>query len=217
MAIGAAKTISYPGIIVILGAAAISLSQVLLLGGFAVAQSAASHPATPTYDANNDLLLPKGFETWVFVGSNLGLAYKTELKEMTSAEGARLQSMRFHNVYINPEAYEHFLATGEFPESTILVMEQFAAADKEPKGVLSAGYYDGSRVGLEVAVKNSARPDKAKTPWAYYDFTDHSDSKKAVAHAPAFPDDACETCHRAHASSDNVWVQFYPRLRDLNK
>lgn len=189
------------------------------IGGFARAQSVAAPAPTykvtmPRYDTDNELLLPKGFETWVFVGSNLGLAYKTDLSEMTAAEGKRMKAQRFHNIFINPEAYAHFLRTGEFPEPTILVMEQYAAADKEPKGVLTAGSYNGQRLGLEVAVKNSSRPDKVQTPWAYYDFTDHLDSKKAVGHAPAFPDDACETCHRKHASHDNVWVQFYPRLRD---
>jgi hypothetical protein len=204
------------------GAAAIVCLAGLSFGVGAGAQSAAEPPptygaTTPRYDANNELLLPKGFETWVFVGSNLGLAYRKDLSEMTAAEGKRMEAQRFHNIYINPEAYAHFLRTGEFPEPTVLVMEQFAAADKEPKGVLTAGSYNGQRLGLEVAVKNSARPDKVKTPWAYYDFTDQSDPKKAVGHAPAFPDDACESCHRKHASRDNVWVQFYPHLREAIK
>jgi Cytochrome P460 len=179
---------------------------------------ASSYAATaPKYDAQHDLLLPKGFETWVFVGSNLGLAYKTDMKETTAAEGKRLEAQVFHNIYINPEAYAHFLRTGEFPEPTILVMEQFSAAEKEPKGVLTAGSYNGQRVGMEVAVKNSARPDKVKTPWAYYSFTDQSEPKRLLTHAPAFPDADCETCHRQHASKDNVWVQFYPHLRDATK
>ena len=193
------------------------LGAVAMLGLAALSFGARAEPATspgataPRYDANNELLLPNGFESWVFVGSNLGLAYTTDPRR-----GAG-EAPRFHNVYINPEAYAHFLRTGEFPEPTILVMEQFVSADKEPRGVLSAGSYNGQMVGVEVAVKNSARPDKVKTPWAYYDFTDRLDPKKALGRAPAFPDEACETCHRQHASRDNVWVQFYPRLREAIK
>jgi hypothetical protein len=33
---------------------------------------------------------------------------------------------------------------------------------------------------------------------------------------PAAAADAdCESCHRAHAGLDNVWVQVYPTLRKL--
>jgi Cytochrome P460 len=172
-------------------------------------------PTTPQYGPNGELLAPAGFESWVFVGSNLGMAYKQELATITQAEAARADQPRFHNVYLNPEAYAHFRATRQFPEPTILVMESFAAADKEPQGILSTGQYNGDRVGLEVAVKNSKRPDGSTTPWAYYVMTDPNDPSKVRPSAPAFPDQACYNCHRQHASMDNVWVQFYPTLRKL--
>lgn len=171
----------------------------------------------PQYTAKGELLLPVGYETWVFVGSNLGMAYQRDLPAMTAAEASRADGQRFHNVYINPEAYTVFAATRKFPESTILVMESFTAADKEPKGVLSAGVFNGERVGLEVAVKNSSRPDGSKTPWAYYDFFDRADPSKLLPSSTAFHDKVCEACHRQHASTDNVWVQFYPTLRRVVK
>jgi hypothetical protein len=177
----------------------------------------AQSSTAPRYDANGNLLAPVGFESWVFVGSNLGLAYKQGLPVMTPLEASRADPPQFHNVFINPEAYAHFLATREFPVPTILVIEKFAAADKEPKGIVSNGVFNGQWQGLEVAVKNPARPDGKKTPWAYYDFTDRTDPTKPVASAPAQPDAMCENCHRDHASLDHVWVQFYPILRNLIK
>jgi hypothetical protein len=171
----------------------------------------------PKYTADGQLLAPVGYETWVFVGSNLGLAYRRDLPARTGAEPPRADQPQFHNVYINPEAYAHFMATGEFPDPTILAMDRFAAADKEPKGIVSNGVFNGDRRGLEVAVKNLSRPDGKTTPWAYYDFTDRSDPSKNRASAPAFADEACESCHRQHASKDNVWVQFYPVLRSSGK
>jgi hypothetical protein len=101
------------------------------------------------------------------------------------------------------------------PFRTVLVMQKFAAADKEPRGIVSAGVFDGDQVGLEVAVKNLPRPDRSNTAWAYYDLTDPTDPSKVRASAPVFPDDMCESCHKQHASRDNVWVQFYPTLRRL--
>jgi hypothetical protein len=184
---------------------------------FAVTPQAIGDSATvPQYTSNGELLAPVGFGNWMFVGSNLGLGYKQGVPEMTALEGTRADQQRFHNIYMNPEAYGYFLARGEFPDPTILVMDVFKAEDKEPKGVLASGVYNGERVGLQVAVKNSHRPDGSKTPWAYYIFMDQSDpSRKLLASATAQTDKECETCHKQHASKDNVWVQFYPILRDV--
>ncbi|MDF0584776.1 cytochrome P460 family protein [Bradyrhizobium yuanmingense] len=184
----------------------------------ASSSSAIGQSATkPEYAPDGRLKAPIDFERWVFVGSNLGLAYKEELPTMTSVEAARAAPQLFHNVYINPEAYEHFRRTRTFPDPTILVMEVFSAASKEADGVLSSGVFNGERRGLEVAVKNTARPDGQMTPWAYYDFSDQQPSSNIREFAPAFPDQVCESCHRQHASMDNVWVQFYPTLRKLLK
>src|SRR5450631_4202882 len=134
----------------------------------------------PQYAANGDLLLPQGFETWVFVGSNLGLSYRPDLPMTTAAESTRASQQFFHNVYVKPDAYSYFLANKTFPDKTVLMMPVYEAADKEPRNVLATGVYNGKRVGVEAAVKNSARPDGSHTPWAYYDFTD-SASPSGVA------------------------------------
>lgn len=168
----------------------------------------------PRYAPSGDLLLPDGFETWVFVGSNLGLSYTPDAAAAASAPPPRPGRQQFHNVSINRAAYDYFLANGRFPDMTVLVMQVFEAADKEPKGVLASGVFNGRRVGLEVAVKDASRPGGNAMPWAYYNFTDPSDRSKLLASAAAFPDEACANCHQRHASIDNVWVQFYPALRD---
>src|SRR5580693_1173168 len=169
----------------------------------------------PQYAPGGDLLLPNGFDTWVFVGSNLGLSYTPDAAAAASAPPPRAaRQQQFHNVSINKAAYDYFSANGRFPEKTVLVMQVFEAADKEPRDVLASGVFNGRRVGLEVAVKNTSRPDGKTTPWAYYNFTDPSDRTKVLASVAAFPDQSCANCHQRHASIDNVWVQFYPALRD---
>ena len=63
-------------------------------------------------------------------------------------------------------------------------------------------------IGLFIwaAVKDGERfPDG----WAYFSFGDGSRPA-----ATAFPRTQCFDCHRQHAASDNVFVQFYPVLRD---
>jgi Cytochrome P460 len=162
-------------------------------------------PVTP--NTTDELLLPT---------ANLGLSYTLDAAAAASAPPSRAPRRPFHNVSINKAAYE-FLANGRFPERTVLVMQVFEAADKPPSDVLTAGVFNGRRVGLEVAVKNSSRPDGKTTPWAYYNFTDPSERTKVLASAAAFPDQNCANCHQLHASVDNVWVQFYPALRDARR
>jgi cytochrome P460 len=171
----------------------------------------------PQYAPSGDLVLPSGFETWVFVGSDLGLSYTPGAAAAASAPPPRAPRQQFHTVSINKAAYEYFLTNGRFPERTVLVMQVYEAADKPPSDVLASGVFNGRRVGLEVAVKNSSRPDGKSTPWAYYNFTDPSERTKVLASAAAFPDQSCANCHQLHASVDNVWVQFYPALRDASR
>jgi hypothetical protein len=57
-------------------------------------------------------------------------------------------------------------------------------------------------------VKDRERFD---TGWAYFDFG--KDALRAVA----FPRERCHDCHAAHGQADNVFVQFYPLLRQARR
>src|SRR5260221_13812977 len=87
----------------------------------------------PRYAPSGELLLPHGFETWVFVGSNLGLSYTPDAAAAASTPPPRAGRQQFNNVSINKAAYDYFLANDRFPDRTVLVMKVFEAADKEPK------------------------------------------------------------------------------------
>jgi hypothetical protein len=140
---------------------------------------------------------PAGYERGVPIGTSLGLGYSEG-----SASHAHEQ---FHQVSIEPGALDAFVKTGEFPEGTMIALEVADAGVR----VLPArmGRFANERVGLEMAVKDHrATPDG----WAYYSFGDGT-----RASATRFPTSACFSCHRAHAATDNVFTQFYPRLRRL--
>ena len=120
---------------------------------------------------------------------------------------------------MQPEAYRHYAATGKFPEKTMLVMENYSAGSKENNtaGELVKdkaeftnlhGQFEDKRVGLEVALKDSARFDDG---WAYFNF---ARPPNLADEAKAFPRAMCWDCHNAHAADDNVFVQFYPVLRE---
>lgn len=161
---------------------------------------AAQPMAEPKYSPGGELLSPINYRQWQFAGSNLGIGY--------SDPGDAKRTETFKNIYIQPEAFQAFRSTGKFPEKTMLVMEIYSAGDKAAPA--KTGHFEEKFIGIEAAVKDSSRFPEEK--WAYYAF--FSKPGEPVPAAKAFPKDACWKCHAEHAKVDNVFVQFYPLLRD---
>ena len=156
--------------------------------------------AEPKYTKDGELLPPPNYRQWQFVGSNLGIGYNDP--------GETKRTETFKNIYIQPEAFQTYRSTGKFPEKTMLVMEVFSSGDKASPA--KTGHFEEKFIGIETAVKDSSRFPTEK--WAYYNFIASGGGARATA--KAFPKDACWSCHAEHAKVDNVFVQFYPVLRD---
>jgi hypothetical protein len=159
---------------------------------------------TAQYDAAGDLLLPKGFERWIYVGSPL---------TPNALNGGQAGFPEYHNVYIEPCAYDAYLKTNQFPEGTILFKElqltlsaeNADGSRNEPSG---RGFFPGKFNGADVTVKDSTRY-AATGGWGYYNFNHHE--PKATT-AKVKDKNECAYCHMASAKKDEVWTQFYPRL-----
>jgi hypothetical protein len=155
----------------------------------------------PQYDEAGELILPTGFRSWVFVGASLGLSYSENVRR----EGPG----QFHNVYMQPQAYAHYEATGKFPEKTMLVMTNHAAVQKE--SINLHGHFEGKQTGLEVALKDR---ETYEDGWAYFNFSTRDGLKPT---SKAFGKKLCYDCHSQHGADDNVFTQFYPILRRLKE
>ena len=159
----------------------------------------------PEYTASGDLILPKDFHEWVYVGSPL---------TPNALNGGQAGFPEFHNVYIEPGSYDIYKKTNEFPDGTIffkelqLTLPPAENADgsrTEPSG---RGYFPGKWNGADVTVKDSKR--YADTGgWGYYNFN-HHEPKAPTAKLKA--KEECGYCHIANAKKDEVWTQFYPLL-----
>ena len=169
-----------------------------------VAAGETSERYMPEYTADGDLILPKNFEKWVYLGSPL---------TPNALNGGKANFPEFHNVYMQPWAYEEYQKTNVFPEGTIMFKElqltipgQFPDGSRtEPSG---RGYFPGKLNGADVTVKDSKR--YADTGgWGYYNF--HHYEPKAPT-AKLKPKTECGYCHMASAKKDEVWTQFYVRL-----
>jgi len=158
----------------------------------------------PEYTESGDLILPKNFNEWVFVGSPL---------TPNALNGGEANFPEFHNVYIEPGSYEIYRKTGAFPEGTIFFKElQLTLAAENPDGsrteASGRGFFPGKLNGADVTVKDSKR--YADTGgWGYCNFNHH---EPKAATAKVKPQSECAFCHQANAKKDDVWTQFYPLL-----
>ena len=171
----------------------------LLLLLAAVSWSEPKAVTGPQYDARGELVRPRGFRSWVVVGTSLGLGYS----DATRAPG---DPGPFRSVYMEPSAFAAYRETGEFPEGTMLALIVHGAGSRTPPA--KNGFHMGEFERFELAVKDSS---KHADGWAYYDFGRAGELKET---STPFERNACFACHAEHAAEDNVFVQFYPVLRD---
>ena len=168
------------------------------------AEGQTSERYLPEYTASGELVLPKNFEHWVYVGSPL---------TPNALNGGMANFPEFHNVYMEPGSYEIYQKTNEFPEGTIFFKElQLTLPAQNPDGSRTEpsgrGYFPGALNGADVTVKDSKR-FAATGGWGYFNFN-HHEPKAATAKVKS--KDECAFCHMASAKKDEVWTQFYTRL-----
>ncbi len=160
----------------------------------------ADNEAAPAYAANGDLLPLKDYREWIYLTSGIDMSY--------SPNAMAMDHSMFDNVFVSPAAYRSFLATGTWPDKTVMVLEVRGAKSKG--SINQRGHFqDAAVMGFEVHVKDEARfPGK----WAFFEFD--SPSKNGTLVPQAAP---CYTCHAAHAAVDTTFVQFYPTLLPIAK
>ena len=164
----------------------------------ALSQNPTASPAGPEYTSDSQLKLPEHYRDWVYLTTGFDMSYNPAM---------RMGHHMFDNVFVNPEAYKSFVATGTWPDKTVLLIEGRGA---ESKGSINkAGNYQSTEVmAIEVHVKDEARfPGK----WAFFGFGDGKTAKMIPTSAD------CYTCHAAHAAVDTTFVQFYPTLVPIAK
>ncbi len=157
-----------------------------------VAHAAATD--TPRYAANGDMLPPAHYREWIYLSSGIDMSYSPK---------AAMDHSTFDNVFVNPEAYRSFVATGTWPDRTVLALE---VREAQSKGSINqSGHFQGEELmGFEVHVKDEAR---FKGGWAFFDFD--SPEKNGTLIPSGAP---CYSCHQAHGAVDTTFVQFYPTL-----
>lgn len=154
----------------------------------------------PKFDREGQLIMPKHYRHWVFVGAPV------TPNDMNNGKAAFPE---FHHVYIDRKSFEAYRKSGKFPDGTVLVKELATVGAKSSAS--GNGYFPGELSGVAVAVKDSKRFAKEPGYWAYFSFAD--ETGKPLARAKALPTAACNTCHQQGGAEDWVFTQHYPVLR----
>ncbi|MBS0394124.1 MAG: cytochrome P460 family protein [Proteobacteria bacterium] len=159
------------------------------------ALATAAAAAEPRYTAEGDLLAPADYREWVFLSAGLDMSY------FPGASG----HSTFDNVFVEPEAWRAFKASGHWPDGTILAKEARSATGK---GSINrrGRFQSGAALDVEFHVRDSRRFPGG---WAF--FILGADGR--AAHVAETAD--CYTCHREHGALDTTFVQFYPTARPI--
>jgi hypothetical protein len=157
-----------------------------------------NHSTSPVYTSDGRLVFPANYREWIYLTTGMDMDY--------SPDPMMMGHSMFDNVFVNPEAYKAFVATGTWPNGTILALETRMAASKG--SINKAGHFQTNDVMTRsVHVKDTRFPGG----WAFFSDDDGKPSRQIPKEA------VCYSCHQQHAAVDTTFVQFYPTLLEIAK
>ena len=153
--------------IIVITAIVISIA---IVAGAALTARAQSGPVwAPKWAAGGELILPRGYHQWVFLGAPL---------TPNALNDGKAGFPEYHNVYVQPEAFKAYRKTGKWPEGTMMFKElQLTLPGSNPDGsrdeASGRGYFPGVRNGVDISVKDSKR-FKDTNGWGFFNFGHHA-------------------------------------------
>jgi Cytochrome P460 len=164
--------------------------------------------ARARFDAQGRAMIPADWRRWVYVGTPL---------TPNGLNKGKAPFPEFHNVYVEPSAFDSYMQTGTWAQGTQIVKELVLvrSSDNAPDGSSiessGRGYFQGEFQGLELLVKDSQRFAKEPGGWAFFSFGHKPEPYDPTA--AILPASACSGCHEGSADTDFVFTQYYPMLR----
>lgn len=184
-------------LLITFSSAALAAALLILTASRTVTEAAP--PARPAYTSGGELVVPADYRSWIFLTSNINMGYPSE-----GTPPANMPTM-FGNVFVDPEAYRSFVATGTWPDKTILMIENRGSGHTTALNPNSR--FQTDLHGLEFHVKDSAHGG-----WTFYAARPGSASASPFATSRS-----CYACHEKNGAVDTTFVQYYPTLVDIAK
>ena len=174
---------------------------ILCLAIAALAQTTA--PAEPIrlaqFTADGKLQKPADLDSWVFLGTSLGMGYNPG--SFNAAHPGQFQV-----VLMEPNAYRHFVKNRSYAPGSMFLLS-FYDSDTQQRSINQNGFTQADLTNYEIHVIDPAKGEKGH---AFYVFNPNDTQGNPL---PA--GNACVRCHIEHGAFDGTFAQFYPTLRPL--
>jgi hypothetical protein len=152
-------------------------------------KAAPNNSNAPVYTADGKLVFPANYREWIYLTTGMDMDYNPDI--------AMAGHSMFDNVFVNPDAYKAFVATGTWPDKTMIVLEGRMAANKG--SINKKGHYQTNDVMMQsVHIKDESR---FQGKWAFFGFDERKPAKQI--HTTA----VCYSCHEQHGAVDTIFVQ----------
>ena len=147
--------------------------------------------------ADGNLRKPADLDSWVFLGTSLGMGYNPG-----SFNAA--QPGQFQVVLMEPNAYRHFVKHRSYAPGSMLLLS-FYDSDKQQRSINQNGFTQADLTNFEIHVID---PGQGKDGRTFYMFGANDQEGHALP-----PGNGCVSCHNKHGVHDGTFAQFYPTLR----
>jgi hypothetical protein len=147
--------------------------------------------------AGGKLQKPADLESWVFLGTSLGMGYNPG--SFNAAHPGQFQV-----VLMEPTAYRHFVEHGNYAQGSMFLLS-FYNADTQKRSINQNGFTQADLTNYEIHLV-----DSSKDGHTFYVFD--ADDKEGSALAPG---NNCVKCHTQHGAFQGTFAQFYPTLRPM--
>jgi hypothetical protein len=174
------------------------LFALLILGSTpAPGQAPATRLNVASIAADGKLQKPPNLETWIFLGTSLGMGYNP------GSFNAKRPG-QFQVVLMEPGAFRHFMEHGSFAPGSMFLLS-FYDPDQR-RSISQAGFVQADLTNYEIHLINDSTGEGRH---AFYMF-----GPKDTRGTPVPPGNACVSCHLKHGAFDGTFAQFYPTIRD---
>ncbi len=180
-----------------------------LAGGLALAVSTVNVRAEPSsrtiqtpptasaFTPDGKFIPPDDYREWVHMSSGLDMSYSEKPSTVAHAQ--------FDNVYVDPQSWKAFKATGHWPDKTVFILENRSAASVG--SINRRGQFQTEEVlGLEAHVRDETRFTGG---WGFFNLTDGAPAAQIAYSAQ------CYACHQAHGAVETTFTQFYPTAKPV--
>jgi hypothetical protein len=177
--------------------AATSVILGLAVAAFGQTAAPAKRLEVAKLTADGSLSKPADLDSWVFLGTSLGMGYNPG-----SFNAA--QPGQFQVVLMEPNAYRHFVKHRSYAPGSMFLLA-FYDSDKQQRSINQNGFTQADLTNFEIHLID---PAQGKDGRAFYMFGANDTQGHVMP-----PGNGCVSCHNKHGVFDGTFAQFYPTLR----